>query len=186
MPKPDHALLNPVDIRRDGMRWKRLDRGEALRAWRVQPVVVISRNQSRETAAWFDSGSRYYRVDGPYDFSGLAYYAYLGGGKEKRSAGRLQPKPEPEVFEPLEAINELTGEAMSLGSPEKKVPDKKKFPIEFKLVTGGGDPLGPTDYQLTLPDGQVLTGTSDQDGFVRVPDNKQSGEVKLVLVPAEA
>lgn len=60
------------------------------------------------------------------------------------------------------------------------------IPIEFRVVDGKGNPIPPTPFKVTLPDGTVKQGMSDEAGFIRVPDNRQKGVAKLELLdPAE-
>lgn len=75
------------------------------------------------------------------------------------------------------AIPELPD--VDLGAGKKEI-----IPIEFRLVDDNGDPLPPTPFQLSLPDGTVKEGESDADGFIRVPDNTQRGETTLLLINA--
>jgi hypothetical protein len=67
----------------------------------------------------------------------------------------------------------------------KIIPDSPPgtlFPISYRLITPEGKPIPPTHYQLTLPNGEVKTGESDQDGYVRYPDNPHPGKATLVLI----
>jgi hypothetical protein len=65
--------------------------------------------------------------------------------------------------------------------------DKPKIPIEYRLLDGKGNPLPPTPFKVTLPDGTVKTGKSDAQGFIRIPDNTQTGQAKLeILDPGES
>jgi hypothetical protein len=56
------------------------------------------------------------------------------------------------------------------------------IPIEYRLLDGKGNPLPPTAFKVTLPDGTFKTGKSDAEGFIRIPDNKQKGQAKLELL----
>jgi uncharacterized protein (DUF2345 family) len=56
------------------------------------------------------------------------------------------------------------------------------FPIEYRLVNPRGEPIPPTHYRLTLPNGEVKTGESDRDGYVRCLDNPHPGTATLVLI----
>lgn len=67
----------------------------------------------------------------------------------------------------------------------KVIPDGvpgKLYPIEYRLLTPKGRPIPPTQYSLTFPDGEVKTGMSDKEGYVRYPDNPHPGTAKLVLL----
>jgi hypothetical protein len=68
---------------------------------------------------------------------------------------------------------------------EEALADKPKIPIEYRLLDGKGNPLPPTRYKVTLPDGKVKSGTSDADGFIRIPDNTASGQAKLEILDKE-
>lgn len=59
------------------------------------------------------------------------------------------------------------------------------IPIEFRLLDGLGKPLPPTFFRVSLPDGSERTGKSDDQGFIRIPDNTQKGESKLELLDHE-
>jgi hypothetical protein len=60
--------------------------------------------------------------------------------------------------------------------------DKAFIPIEYRLLDGKGNPMPPTPFKITLPDGTVESGKSDADGFIRVPDNTQQGQAKLEIL----
>ncbi len=56
------------------------------------------------------------------------------------------------------------------------------FPIEYRLINSKGKPLPPTKYRITFPNGETQSGTSDQDGYIRYPDNPHPGTSRLVLL----
>jgi hypothetical protein len=58
-------------------------------------------------------------------------------------------------------------------------------PIEIRLVDGEGKALPDTGFKITLPDGAVKEGKSDGDGFIRIPENLQSGDLTLALTAPE-
>lgn len=71
------------------------------------------------------------------------------------------------------------------GHVVKVIPDGepgKLYPIEYRLVTPKGLPVPPTHYRLTFPDGEVKTGLSDKEGYVRYPANPHPGTAKLELI----
>jgi uncharacterized protein (DUF2345 family) len=71
------------------------------------------------------------------------------------------------------------------GHVVKVIPDGepgKLYPIEYRLINPKGLPIPPTQYSLTFPNGDVKTGMSDQDGYIRYPDNPHAGTAKLVLL----
>jgi uncharacterized protein (DUF2345 family) len=55
-------------------------------------------------------------------------------------------------------------------------------PIEFRLLNAKGDPMPPMPYKLTLPNGEVKTGQSDAQGYVRYLENPDPGQAKLVIL----
>lgn len=74
---------------------------------------------------------------------------------------------------------------IGIGHVVKVIPDGppgKLYPIEYRLVTPKGKPIPPTQYKLTFPNGEVKSGTTDADGYVRYPDNPHAGTAKLVLL----
>ncbi len=64
-------------------------------------------------------------------------------------------------------------------SPPQPLPGGA-FLIELQIVTGAGDPVPDRAWELTLPDGAVRTGRSDEQGFVRAR-TKVAGEARLRL-----
>ena len=53
--------------------------------------------------------------------------------------------------------------------------------VEVQLVNVRGEPQGDVRFELTLPSGEVKTGTSAADGYIRISGLPQAGEAKLVL-----
>jgi hypothetical protein len=262
----DRPFLDATEITRDRSRWVPIGRGDAVRFCRTLPVVVVHRIQSREAASWLDGDLRFFKSDGPYLYEGLRYFLYTGALHARKLIGlKLQPKPEAEELEPMEALD-VSGELLNLGSPDLKkpappkapappklpdlpskqdaalpdlpakpelsIPDlpslpsmpelsipappklpeppqvpelpeipslpeipalpgielalleekKELIPIEYRLLDGLGNPMPPTPFRVTLPDGSVRTGKSDAEGFVRVPDNTLKGQARLELL----
>ena len=102
-------------------------------------------------------------------------------------------------------ISSFTGEdgfirATSSKQGEAKLelfPDRKKPPpapaqklesgalfVEIQVMGDDGQPLAERAYELTLPDGRVVEGKTESDGFIRVRSSAE-GELKLRL-PEEA
>lgn len=234
----DRPFLDASAITRDRSQWSPISRGEALQACRSFPVAVLHRALSREAASWFDGSSRYYKADGPYLYESLRYFLFTGRSVERGLLKGLiiPPKPKPMEWEAMEALDQATGEFLSLGSPTTKVPpkpvvpktpkppdasfpeipgkpeiptlpailtlptvptlpvipdlpvdlkDNPLIPIEFRLLDGKGNPMPPTPFKVTLPDGTAKTGKSDKEGFIRIPDNRQKGQAKLELLDAD-
>lgn len=74
---------------------------------------------------------------------------------------------------------------IGFGHVVKVIPDGvpgKLYPIEYRLLTPKGQPIPPTQYRLTFPNGEVKSGESDKDGYVRYPNNPHAGTAKLVLL----
>jgi hypothetical protein len=70
----------------------------------------------------------------------------------------------------------------ALADSEKAASFGQPVPIEILLEDSQGNPLADTGFRLTFPDGTVEEGVSDGDGFIRFPDNEQTGEMELALV----
>lgn len=56
------------------------------------------------------------------------------------------------------------------------------YPVEYRLLNGKGEPIPPTHYRLTMPNGEVKTGESDANGYIRYLDNPHAGKTTLVLL----
>jgi hypothetical protein len=54
-------------------------------------------------------------------------------------------------------------------------------PIEIDLFAATGEPLPGIPYTITLPDGTSRSGHADENGFIRIPENTQTGDLKLTL-----
>lgn len=178
----DFPRLDAMDIARDWVRWRPVDRNDALRACAHRPVAVLSRVAGQDAASWLLPAGRFFGSDGPFRYDNLRYYVYTGA-EPVNLKGRTRPPPREEAeLEPMEAVNE-SGETISLASQTKK--PTKKLPIEFHLVDAAGKPMGGVDYEVILPDGTSRTGKSDAEGFIRFPDNTHEGEAKLKLFPKQ-
>lgn len=51
----------------------------------------------------------------------------------------------------------------------RKLLQEKTF-VEFQLLNDREEPIPNESYELTLPDGAVITGVLDENGFVHVPN----------------
>lgn len=51
--------------------------------------------------------------------------------------------------------------------------------IEVEVRTANGDPAADLDYEMTLPDGEVLRGRTDSSGFIRRDALRQPGECTI-------
>lgn len=60
-------------------------------------------------------------------------------------------------------------------------PPKGKHPIAIRLIDVEDNVLPQRAFRLKLPDGEIKEGKSDAEGFIRFPDNEQTGELELVL-----
>lgn len=69
---------------------------------------------------------------------------------------------------------ERTGGSDITGQPDE-------HQIEVQLVNARGEPQSGVRFELTLPDGEVKTGTSAADGYIRISGLQQTGEAMLVL-----
>ena len=170
-------LLDTQEIRRNFRDWKPIAREEALRLRSTRQVVMILSAHGREKAVPFTEGLR----------SGAAspgattrYFLFMGNGigalRLSWPAAISVPQA-PLELEPFEF--DVSGLAET--REDKTQAEKKFFPIEIQLVDGTGTPFPPTAYRLTLPDGQVKEGTSDDKGFIRYLENTQEGEATVEM-----
>lgn len=152
----DRPFLDALAISRDSSLWRRISRGEAIQACRGFPVAVLHRALSREAASWFDGSNRFYKADGPYSYESLRYYQFTGVSAERGLLKGLvvPPKPQPMEWETMEAVDQATGELLSLGSPTTKVPLKPAVPKTSK----------PPD--ASIPD---IPGIADIPGLPVIP-----------------
>ena len=58
--------------------------------------------------------------------------------------------------------------ASSSNSPPKVVSKDKKHWVEIAMVDQEGNPAAGQDYEITLPDGSIVTGSLDERGAARV------------------
>ncbi len=137
-------------------------------------VAVVATVQSRETAAWFDTANRYFDSKGPYLYDSLRYFLYLGTGSEsgrRKSAGHLS-KPSDEELEPLE-FEDATGEMISMGSPQAKVPKKPDLPAAPKTPALPGLPDIPQAPDLpafAAPELPAVPELPALSGLAAIPD----------------
>jgi type VI secretion system secreted protein VgrG len=52
--------------------------------------------------------------------------------------------------------------------PPKRISQDKKHWVEIAMVDKEGNPTAGQDYEITLPDGSVVTGSLDDRGVARV------------------
>jgi hypothetical protein len=176
--------LDPRQIDRNRLMWRRISRLEALRLCRSHKVAVVQAGAlgtgMGESAQWFGLNHPYYRGDGPFAAirEGLRFYLSLDGVKTlAKPTNGLAGEKAPGSFDPFDASNYTP-----LDEPE----ETKLYPITFELLSASGKPLPPTPYEITMPDGSKRTGTSGEDGFVRYEYNRTPGKAKLKLMPGEA
>jgi len=67
----------------------------------------------------------------------------------------------------------------AIARPPAAITDEHQ--VEVQLVNARGEPQGGVRFELTLPSGEVKTGTSAADGYIRISGLQQVGEAKLVL-----
>lgn len=63
--------------------------------------------------------------------------------------------------------------------PRRKLPDGALF-VELQVVSADGQPLPARAFELTLPDGRVVKGRTEAEGFIRARSSME-GEMKLKL-----
>ena len=75
--------------------------------------------------------------------------------------------------------NQPVGSAVA--SCPKKAPssDEPKHWIEILLVGQDDSPIPYEDYKVVLPDGTVVNGCLDQDGFARLEQIASPGDCKI-------
>src|SRR5262245_57894452 len=56
----------------------------------------------------------------------------------------------------------------SSNPPPKVVSKNKKHWVELAMVDQEGNPAAGQDYEITLPDGSIVTGSLDEKGLVRI------------------
>lgn len=174
------APPEPSELSGDWTRWIPIDRSEALRECNDRPVAVVHRRDGTEASEWFLPDSRFFRSDGAYRYDNLRYFVYAGTGRRKLAGLKIhRPEGEKEALEPMEAFNEA-GEPVEIGSPAR---EKKKLPVQFRLLDVAGGPLAGVGYEVSFPDGTTARGKSDPQGWIRLKDNVQAGQAKLKLIP---
>jgi hypothetical protein len=176
--------LDPRQIDRNRLMWRRISRLEALRLCRSHKVAVVQAGAlgtgMGESAQWFSLNHPYYRGDGPFAAirEGLRFYLCLDGVPTlARPTNGLAGEKTPGSFDPFDASNYTP-----LDEPE----ETKLYPITFELLSPSGKPLPPTPYEITMPDGTKRTGTSGADGFIRYEYNRTPGKAQLKLLPGNA
>lgn len=90
------------------------------------------------------------------------------------------------TFSAAAALNDVSQEETPAreGPPDQTSEDL--VPIEIDLFAATGEPLPGIAYSITLPDGTVRSGHADDSGFIRIPDNTQTGDLTLTLDDFEA
>jgi hypothetical protein len=63
--------------------------------------------------------------------------------------------------------------------PPQKVEEGALF-VEMQVINAAGEPLPSRAFEVTLPDGRVVKGRTEADGFIRVRSSAE-GELKLDL-----
>jgi hypothetical protein len=171
---------DPWDITGDWARWIPVDRDEALRDCPYRKVAVLHRSSGVEMAEWFQPDSRFFRSDGPYRYDSLRYFVYAGRPQRKLAGVKVhRPEGGKEELEAMQAIN-AAGEAVNIGSPVK---EKKKLPIQFRLLDLDGGGVAGVAYEVAFPDGSSIRGKSDPEGWIRLKDNVLAGQAKLKIIP---
>jgi hypothetical protein len=99
-----------------------------------------------------------------------------GPAAEARSDSNRPPSPAPPGASDLEVPGSATTRS-EVHSAE--ITDEHQ--VEVQLVNVRGEPQGGVRFELTLPSGEVKTGTSAADGYIRISGLQQVGEAKLVL-----
>lgn len=171
--------LDPRQIDRDRLKWRRISRLEAIRLCRSRKVAVVQPGVMGESAQWFGLNHPCYRGDGPFAVfrESLRYYLWLEGAPAlAKVSNGLAGEKTPGSFDPFDA-----SQYTPLDEPE----ETKLYPITFELLNASGKPLPPTPYEITLPDGSKRTGTSGEDGFIRYEYNRTPGKAKLKLLPGQ-
>jgi hypothetical protein len=84
----------------------------------------------------------------------------------------------PSSARPGASDREVRGSVTTTTRPEE-ITDEHQ--VEVQLVNVRGEPQGGVRFELTLPSGEVKTGTSAADGYIRISGLQQVGEAKLVL-----
>jgi Bacteriophage probable baseplate hub protein len=86
----------------------------------------------------------------------------------------------------IRATSTRKGEAkLELFPDRKKPPPPRKLDdgallVEMQVIDAAGKPLAERPYEVTLPDGRIVKGKTEADGFIRVRSSVE-GELKLRL-----
>jgi len=100
-----------------------------------------------------------------------------GPAAEARSDGNRPPSARPGASD-LEVPGSVT---TTTRSEVRRSEITDEHQVEIQLVNVRGEPQGGVRFVLTLPSGEVKTGTSAADGYIRISGLQQVGEAKLVL-----
>jgi hypothetical protein len=107
--------------------------------------------------------------------AGAHYRITLSDGKEKvgnlDSSGMVRFDQIPEGF-CLVRFPDVDGNATALETSQyiAPAPKDKKTWIELKVIDERGRPKAWLDYEVTLPDQTIVTGSLDRNGFSRIED----------------
>ena len=63
----------------------------------------------------------------------------------------------------------------------KQEEQKKPHWIEIELVGEDGSPVGGEEYEIKLPDGILVTGYLDENGWARVEGIEQAGQCEISM-----
>jgi len=107
MSKRPLVILDARDIIRNPSLWKSISRTEACSRSYLSTIATVINNGGLPSATWFDSSNRFFNATGPYDYSRLRYFEYIGKIAPTnlgKTGGVRKPPPTEQDIEPAQAL----------------------------------------------------------------------------------
>jgi len=143
--------LDARDVGRNASKWKEISREAALGLQDTSLVVVHYFNCGMHHARWFDSSSQFLSARGPYDYSSLRYYQFIGNLPTKvtpATGGGSGPKRPDSVHEE------------EAGALEVKSPSKEKISLFDAIWIGESNSQDKSKKPIAITSAMLMASIS--------------------------